>query len=135
IREALEKLMREGQKLNSMGRMDDVIKDMQDLETEILEKNLQKKVAEKQKSIYDRMLKAQKAIKNRDEDSEERSATNSREIIRQELPSADIENVGSDTRDLSKDYTTDLKEDFPDSYKTLLDEYYKSLNIYGGSEK
>jgi len=135
IREALEKLMREGQKLNSMGRMDDVIKDMQDLETEILDKNLQKKVAEKQKSIYDRMLKAQKAIKNRDEESEERSATKSREIIRQELPSADIENVGSDTRDLSKDYTTDLKEDFPDSYKTLLDEYYKSLNIYGGSEK
>ena len=86
---------------------------MQDLETEILDKNLQKKVAEKQKSIYDRMFKSSKAIKNRDEESEERSATKSREIIRQELPSADIENVGSDTRDLSKDYTTDLKEDFP----------------------
>jgi hypothetical protein len=47
IREALEKLMRESrQQMNSLGRMDDVIDEMKDLETQILDPQLRKKVAE-----------------------------------------------------------------------------------------
>ena len=82
---------------------------------------------------YDRMLRAQKAIKDRDEESEERKARKASEIIQQQ-PDKPIGEIGSDTRDLSKDFTGDLKEEFPPSYKPLLNDYYKSLNIYGGEK-
>ena len=134
IREALEKLMRESrQQMNSMGRLEDVMKDMQDVETQILNPEMRQKVAEKQKSIYDRMLRAQKAVKDRDEESEERKARKASEITQQQ-PDKPIGEIGSDTRDLSKDFTGDLKEEFPPAYKPLLNDYYKSLNIYGGDK-
>ncbi|HPT47273.1 MAG TPA: hypothetical protein PLM07_15440 [Candidatus Rifleibacterium sp.] len=134
VREALEKLMRESrQQMNTMGRLDDVIKDMQDVETKMLDPQMQKKIAEKQKSIYDRMLRAQKAIKDRDEESEERQARKASEITQQQ-PDKPLGEIGSDTRDLSKDFTGDLKEEFPPAYKPMLNDYYKSLNIYGGGK-
>lgn len=134
IREALEKLMRESrQQMNSMGRLDDVINDMKDIETQVLDPALRKKVAEKQKSIYDRMMRAQKAVKDRDEESEERKARKASEIIQQQ-PDKPIGETGSDTRDLSRDFTGDLKEEFPPSYRPMLNDYYKSLNIYGGEK-
>lgn len=131
IREALEKLMRESrQQMNSMGRLDDVIQDMKDLETKALDPNLRKKVAERQKKIYERMLKAQKAVKNREEESEDRKARKSREISQQE-PDKPIGEIGSDSLDLSKDFLSDMKEDFPSAYEQMLNDYYRSLNIYG----
>ncbi len=134
VREALEKLMRESrQQMNTMGRLDDVINDMKDAETQTLDPAMRQKVAEKQKSIYDRMMKAQKAIKDRDEESEERKARKAEEIIQQQ-PDKPIGEIGSDTRDLSKDFTGDLKEEFPPAYKPMLNDYYKSLNIYGGEK-
>jgi DNA repair exonuclease SbcCD ATPase subunit len=133
VREALEQLMRESrQQMNSLGRLDDVIDDMQDLETEILDPELRRKVAEKQKSIYDRMLRAQKAIKDRDEESEERKARQA-EVIKQQQPDKPLGEIGSDTRDLSRDFLGDLKEEFPEAYKPMLNDYFKSLNIYGGN--
>lgn len=132
VREALEKLMRESrEQMNSLGRLEDVTQDMKDAETEMLSPELRKKVAEKQKSIYDRMLRAQKAIKNRDEESEERKAERAKEII-QQAPDKPLGEIGSDSRDLSKDFLGDLKEEFPASYKPMLNDYFKSLNIYGG---
>jgi hypothetical protein len=133
IREALEKLMRESrEKMNSLGRLDDVMDEMKDLETEMLNPELRRKVAEKQKSIYDRMLRAQKAIKDRDEESEERKARHAKEILQQQ-PDKPLGEIGTDTRDLSKDFLGDLKEEFPEAYKPMLNDYFKSLNIYGGN--
>jgi hypothetical protein len=131
IREALEKLMRESrQQMNTLGRLDDVIEDMEDIETQILDPDLRKKIAERQKKIYERMLKAQKAVKNRDEESEERQAKKAREIIQQK-PDSPIGDIGTDSLDLSKDFLSDLKEEFPDDYKQLINDYYRSLNVYG----
>lgn len=131
IREALEKLMRESrQQTNTLGRLDDVIQDMQDLETKILDPEMRKKVAERQKDLYERMLKAQKSIKNRDEESEERKARKAREMVQQQ-PDKPIGDIGSDSVDLSKDFLTDLKDEFPADYKNLLNDYFRSLNIYG----
>lgn len=134
IREALEKLMRESrQQMNTLGRLDDVIQDMKDLETSVLDPAMRKKVAERQKEIYERMLKAQKSIKNRDEESEERKARKAREI-QQQQPDKPIGEIGSDSLDLSKDFLTDLKEEFPGDYKQMLNDYYRSLNIYGDGQ-
>ncbi len=135
IRQALEQLLREKEgQMGTMGRMSDIIEDMLNVETEILDPELKKKVAEKQKSIYDRMLKAQKAIKNREEESDEREATKAKKTIHQEVVTEKIENIGSSTLDLSTDFMTDLREKYPESYKELLNDYFKSLNIYGGNE-
>ena len=135
IRESLEQLMREHrQQMNNLGRMNDVIDDMKDIETKILDPSLREKVAEKQKSIYERMLKSQKAIKNRDEEDEERKAHKAREIYQQE-PEKPIGDIGSGSIDVSKDFTGDLREEYPESYKNLLNDYYKSLNIYGGEQR
>jgi flagellar biosynthesis GTPase FlhF len=134
IREALEKLMRESrQQMNTLGRLDDVIDEMKDLETQALDPAMRRKVAERQKKIYERMLKAQKSVKNRDEESEERKARKAREIVQQQ-PDKPIGDIGSDTLDLSKDFLTDLKEEFPDDYKQMLNDYYRSLNIYGDGQ-
>ncbi len=135
IRESLEQLMREHrQQMNNLGRMNDVIEDMKDVETKILDPTMREKVAEKQKSIYERMLKSQKAIKNRDEEDEERKAQKARELFQQE-PEKPIGEIGTGSIDLSKDFTGDLREEYPESYKKLLNDYYKSLNIYGGEQK
>ncbi len=135
IRESLEQLMKEHrEQMNNLGRMNDVIEDMKDIETKILDPALREKVAEKQKSIYERMLKSQKAIKNRDEEDEERKAQKAREIYQQD-PEEPIEDIGSGSIDLSKDFTGDLREEYPESYKTLINDYYKSLNIYGGDQR
>ncbi len=80
------------------------------------------------------MLKSQKAIKNRDEEDEERKARKAREISQQE-PEKPIGDIGSGSIDLSKDFTGDLREEYPESYKTLINDYYKSLNIYGGDQR
>jgi hypothetical protein len=134
IREALEKMMRESrQQMNTLGRLDDVIDEMKDLETQALDPAMRRKVAERQKKIYERMLKAQKSVKNRDEESEERKARKAREIVQQQ-PDKPIGDIGSDTLDLSKDFLTDLKEEFPDDYKQMLNDYYRSLNIYGDGQ-
>ena len=135
IRESLEQLMREHrQHMNNLGRMNDVIDDMKDVETKILDPAMREKVKETQKSIYERMLKSQKAIKDRDQEDEERKAQKAREIHQQE-PDKPLGDIGSDNRDLSKDFTGDLREEYPQSYKNLLNDYYKSLNIYGGEQK
>lgn len=131
IREALEKLMRESrQQMNTLGRLEDVIQDMKDLETAILDPEMRKKVAERQKQIYERMLKAQKSIKNRDEESEERKAQKAREVMQQQ-PDQPIGDIGTSSLDLSKDFMTDLKEEYPGDYRQMLNDYYRSLNIYG----
>lgn len=135
IRESLEQLMREHrQQMNNLGRMNDVIDDMKDVETKILDPAMREKVKEKQKSIYDRMMRSQKAIKNRDEEDEERKARKAREIHQQE-PEKPIGDIGSSSIDLSKDFTGDLREEYPENYKNLLNDYYKSLNIYGGEQR
>ena len=135
IRESLEQLMREHrQQMNNLGRMNDVIDDMKDVETKILDPALREKVTETQKSIYERMLKSQKAIKNRDEEDEERKAQKAKEIV-QQIPEKPIGDIGSGSIDLSKDFTGDLREEYPEIYKNLINDYYKSLNIYGGEQK
>ncbi len=132
IREALEKLMRESRRQNqTLGRMDDVLKDMEDLETKILDPKLRREVAEKQKDIYDRMLKATKSLKRRDEESEERKAEKVKRELVQTEPEKPLPQLGSNSVDLSKDYLGELKEEFPRTYETELRDYYKSLNLYG----
>ncbi len=131
VREALEKLMRESQnKMNTLGRMNKVSEEMKDLETQILDPKLRKKVAEKQKAIYERMLRAQKSIKNREEESEERKAEKSSQKVQKD-PEKPITSIGSETRDLSKDFLSETREEYPAEYKNLLQDYFKSLNIYG----
>lgn len=134
VREALEKLMRESrEQMRSLGRMDDVMEDMEKLETEILDPDLRRKVAEEQRKIYEKMLRAQKSIRDREEESEERKGTQAREILQQE-PEQPLEDMGSAERDLSKDFITDLREDYPEAYRELINDYFRSLNIYGGEQ-
>jgi len=131
IREALEQMMREGkQQTQTLGRLDDVLKEMQDLETKMLDPGMRREVAEKQKAIYERMLKAQKSIKNREEESDERKAAKAREIV-QTTPDKPLPEIGTDSRDLSRDFLGESREEYPKNYEPLLREYYKSLSLSG----
>lgn len=131
IREALEQMMREGkQQMQTLGRLDDVLKDMQDLETKMLDPKLRREVAEKQKAVYDRMLKAQKSIKNREEESEERKGAKAREIV-QTAPEKPLPQIGTDSRDLSRDFLGESREEYPKNFESLLRDYYKSLSLSG----
>jgi len=107
-----------------------VLKEMQDLETKTLDPRLRREVAERQKSVYDRMLKAQKSIRNREEESEERKAVKAREIV-QTAPDKPLPQIGTDSRDLSRDFLGESREEYPKNFETLLREYYKSLSLSG----
>ncbi|MFZ2956489.1 MAG: DUF4175 family protein [Candidatus Ozemobacteraceae bacterium] len=132
VREQLERLMRESrEQMKTLGRMDEVTKEMKDLETKILDPKLRREVAEKQKSIYERMLRAQKSIRNRDEESEERKSQQAHELVQTE-PDKPLPTAGSDTRDLSRDYLSESREGYPKTYENDLREYYRSLNLYQG---
>ncbi|MBF0546865.1 MAG: hypothetical protein HQM08_20665 [Candidatus Riflebacteria bacterium] len=130
IRESLERLMHESkEQMQTLGRMEDVMNDMEKLETKILDPKLKREVAEKQKSIYERMLKAQKSLKDRDEKSEERKAQKAGEIS-QVSPDKPLPQAGSETRDLSRDFLREMREKYPKSYENEIRDYYKSLNLY-----
>ena len=69
-----------------------------------------------------------------EENEEERKAQRARELHQQE-PEKPIGDIGSNSLDLSKDFTGDLREEYSENYKSLLNDYYKSLNIYGGEQR
>jgi hypothetical protein len=135
IREALEQLMKDaGDGMKTLGRLDDIMEDMLDLETQILDPELQRDVADKQKAVYERMLRAMKSLRDRDEESEERKAQSPVEII-QEQPDEPLPDAGvDDTRDLSRDFLGETREDYPSEYEALLQDYFKSLSLYGENQ-
>jgi hypothetical protein len=134
VREGLEKVTRENKGgRNVLGRLEDIINEMTDLETKILDPELRREVTERQKAVYDRMLKAQKSIRNRDEEEDERKAERAREIFQPE-PEQPLPELGTDSRDLSRDYLSDLNEEYPRTYEKEIQDYYKSLNLLGNME-
>ena len=134
IRQSLEQIMQSLRQTGSTrGRLNDITQEMEDIETEILDPALKREVAEKQKEVYEKMLKAQKSLRRRDdeEESEERKAVTPESSIKQVQADTPVDDSGNLQQDLSKDFLSDLPEDYPPEYKNLINDYFKSLNIYG----
>ncbi len=134
LREQLEQLMRDArQQRQVLGRMDDVTEDMKDIETRLLEGKYDRKLAEKQKSVYDRMLKAQKSLKQRDDESDERQAKAPEKAMRMLQPTKALADPQANSVDLAKDYMGEGKDEYPQAYEQLLRDYYKSLSLEGAT--
>lgn len=133
IRESLQQLKSDAQRqINLLGRMDDIISEMKDIETQILDPNQQRKAAERQKSVYEKMLRAQKSLKKADEENEQRKAERPSEHLKQVQTNNQLPELQKDIQDYSKDFLSDLKEDYPKSYEKHLNDYFKSLSLFGG---
>lgn len=131
VREALEQLMREsGEQMQTLGRLDEILRDMLKLETEILDPELRREVADQQRDIYERMLRAQQSIRDRDEESEERRSTPASEIIQQDPDLPAIDPGVLRTEDMA-DYLRDLREEYPEAYRQIINDYFRALSIYG----
>lgn len=124
LRKALQELQQERQEQGKgAGGFQDIIDQMDKIETQLVNKRLDAEVLKRQQNIITRLLEAEKADRQREWDEKRKSET-AREI-KKELPPALQEYLKSREAEveLYKPVSPSLKE----YYRRLVDEYYKSL--------
>jgi hypothetical protein len=128
MRKALQDLNNEKKEQGKgMKEIDDIIKGMDKIETELVNKRLNGETLKRMKDIETRLLEAEKAERQRDLDQKRKSET--AEDMRKELPPAIKEYLKKRQAeiDMYKSTSPSLKP----YYKTLVDDYYKSLKTAG----
>lgn len=124
LRKALQELQKEKQEQGKgAGGFQDIIDQMDKIETQLVNKRLDAEVLKRQQDIITRLLEAEKAERQREWDEKRKSET-AREI-KKELPPALQEYLKKREAEveLYKPVSPSLKE----YYRRLADEYYKSL--------
>lgn len=126
IREALEKINREENKDGSgkLGNLNQAIKDMKQTESDLVNKRLQQETINRQKELLTKLLDAEKAQRNQDEDSKRESKA------AKDFPPSYQKMLEQFKK--QQQYGTDLLQKLPPSlnyyYKNKIAEYFKSLN-------
>ena len=125
IREALRQMSEEMNKdgKNSMGNLDQLQKDMEKTETELLNKQLTDEMKKRQQDILTRLLEAENAERQRETDNKRES--NAGTDMVKKLPPEIEEYLKKKTAEMElfKTVPPDLKP----FYRDLVEEYYKSL--------
>ncbi|WP_316802394.1 DUF4175 family protein [Pedobacter nototheniae] len=127
IRQALEKINREDNKdgTGKMGNLNEAIKEMKQTESDLVNKRLQQETMQRQKELLTKLLDAEKAERDQDEDSKRESKA------AKEFPPAYQKMI--DEYKKQQQNGTDMLQKLPPSlnyyYKNKIAEYLKSLNI------
>ena len=126
IREAMQKLNREQNKdgKNGLGDLNKVIEDMKNTESDLVNKKIETQTLERQKKILDKMLDAEKAEREEDEDvkREAKAAKAFPPSYKKMLEKFKLEQQ-SETEWLQK-----LPANLNFYYKNKVTEYFKLLN-------
>jgi hypothetical protein len=124
LRKALEELQN-GKKEQGQGskELDEIIKNMDNIETELVNKRLNGETLKRMKDIETRLLEAEKAERQRDLDSKRKSETAQEK--RKEIPPALQDYIKK--RQAEIDMYKSVSPTLRPFYKTLVDDYYKSL--------
>jgi hypothetical protein len=124
LRKALEELQN-GKKEQGQGskELEEIMNNMDKIETDLVNKRLNNETLMRMKDIETRLLEAEKAERQRELDNKRKSET--AQEIRKQLPPAlqDYLKKRQSEVDMYKSVSPSLKP----YYKTLVDEYYKSL--------
>ena len=126
IREAMQKLNREQNKdgKNGLGDLNKLVEDMKTTENDLVNKKIEAQTLDRQKKILDKMLDAEKAEREEDEDSrrEAKAAKEFPPSYKQMLEKFKAKQ-GSETEWLQK-----LPPNMNFYYKNKISEYFKLLN-------
>lgn len=126
IRQALEKINREENKDGSgkMGNLNEAIKEMKQTESDLVNKRLQQETLNRQKELLTKLLDAEKAERDQDEDSKRESKA------AKEFPPSYQKMLQEFNK--AQQNGTDMLQKLPPSlnyyYKNKITEYLKSLN-------
>ena len=125
IREALRKMNEELNKdgKNSLGNLDQLQKNMEQTETELLNKQMTAEMMKRQQEILTRLLEAENAERQRETDNKRES--NSGKDMVNKLPPEIEEYLKKKEAELEL-YKT-VPPDLKPFYRNLVEEYYKSL--------
>jgi hypothetical protein len=126
LRKALEALQNEKKEQGQGSKeLEEIINNMDRIETELVNKRLNSETLKRMKDIETRLLEAEKAERQRELDNKRKSETAQEK--RKELPPAiqDYLKKRQAEIDMYKSVSPSLRP----YYKTLVDEYYKSLKV------
>lgn len=126
IRKSLEQLANEfGDSRQIMGRLDDIAREMKDVEEALAEGNVGDETLERQLKVYSRMLQATRSLQRKDfsEQRKAESATGSQVYMPPALP-AELLNDRGKLEDRLKQY---LGTDYPQQYEQQIKAYFKAL--------
>ena len=124
LRKALEQLQNEKKEQGQGSKeLDEIISNMDRIETELVNKRLNSETLKRMKDIETRLLEAEKAERQRELDNKRKSDTAQEK--RNEMPPAlqDYLKKRQAEIDMYKSVSPSLRP----YYKSLVDEYYKSL--------
>jgi len=127
IRQALEKINREENKDGSgkLGNLNQLIKEMKQTESDLVNKRLQQETMQRQKELLTKMLDAEKATRDQDEDSKRESKT------AKQFPPSYQKMI--DQFNKQQQNGNDVLQKLPPTlnyyYKNKITEYLKSLNL------
>ncbi len=134
IRKSLEQLNQEfGGSRQVLGRLDDIAKEMKQIEDAMASGEVGPQVTEQQIKVYSRMLEATRSLYRKDfsEQRQATTATNQAYVVPPEL-SSDILNDKMSLEDRLRQY---LGDSYPPQYEEQIKAYFKALLQAGGDSQ
>lgn len=107
------------------GRLDDVVREMENIARNLEEHQLDRSIIERQERILSRLLDAQRSVRRRDY-TRRRKAEPGEDVMGRESPSALSEEQR--TKLIREDMLRALREGYPPEYENLIKAYFKSLS-------
>lgn len=126
LKEQLEGMYRKmGQQGQRVGRMDGISKEMEEVAEELKSGNVSRKTLEKQDRILNRLLDAQRSIREQDTGRQRRARTG-QDVYRKSPDAADL-TPSELKKKLSRDMLDLLKEGYTKDYEALIKAYFDAL--------
>ena len=126
IRKSLEELEKEfGNSRQVLGRLDDIAKEMKEIEEDMADGQIGESTAERQLRVYSRMLEASRSLQRKDftEQRKANTATNSPVLI-PPAHSADLLNDRAAFEDRLRQF---LGDNYPPQYEEQIKAYFRAL--------
>jgi hypothetical protein len=126
IRKSLEQLNQEfGNSRQVLGRLDDIAKEMKEIEEALADGNVGEDTQQRQLRIFSRMLQASRSLQRRDYTEQRQATTAETEVthIPTSLP-AELLNDRTNLEDRLNEY---LGEGYPEQYREQIRAYFKAL--------
>lgn len=126
IRKSLEELAREfGDSRQVLGRLDDLAREMREVEEELASGQVGQETIERQLKIYSRMLQASRSLQRRDFTEQRQAKSASSQLYAP--PPALSDGLLNDQTDLEDRLRKYLSEDYPPQYEQQIKAYFRAL--------
>jgi hypothetical protein len=128
IQQAFKQLTEEaGSRSDVLGRMENLAEEMDKVVQEMKTLRLDRKTIERQQQIFNRLLDAQKSVRER-EYSSRRQAETGKSYVRRRSPAEKIDGVDLRNQKLQQDLQRALQEGYHPAYEKLIEDYFKTLS-------